>query len=89
MANGDGFKITLGINTSLIAASVVAVIGLYFQVQGMAQEVEKRSNLEIPKRVIILEQKITNIEKMVEDNQDKLDDIRDRQEDILEAVRDD
>jgi hypothetical protein len=92
MGNGekpDGLKITLGINTTMIAAAVVAVIGLYFQVQGLAEDTEEVTSLKIPARVIVLEQKIINIEKTVERNEEKLDDIQISQDKILDAVTDD
>ena len=90
MDNGDGLKMTIGISTTVMGGVALAAVGLYFQVQGQAEDLDKHieATQRIPARVIVLEQKINNIEKTVSRNEDKLDRIDDKQDELLEAIKD-
>ena len=87
MGNGnDGFKVTLGINTTLIVAAIVAVVGIYMQVQALAQDNEHADALHIPRRVVVLENEQTHMKDAIDDIKRDIEKIDDKQDKILEAV---
>ena len=84
----DGVKVALTVNTSMLAAAALACVALYFQVQGMAEDVESNSNHPVSEaRFMVLENEMGHIKDAVDENKETLEDIDEKQDEILKAVK--